>query len=135
MHATDFEAVVYDGEEYCIACLPEGVDVDNPEVQPIFAIEERDRYPVCCVCHGEHDYVCLTAEGLRHQTEREGPQEGDYVTDDYVRWFEYGTRKPLLFVYEWEEWRDRVKAHQEEECYHPNCWWISDHGTAHLLKL
>ena len=50
MYAYDFSAVVYDDEIYCIGCLPDGVDVDDDDVHPIFCGSEWDYIPVCCEC-------------------------------------------------------------------------------------
>ena len=70
MKGFDYGAVVYDGEEYCVGCLPDGVTVDSRQdgellVSPIFATAEMDRYPVCGACGEEHTYVGLTQEGRR----------------------------------------------------------------------
>ncbi|HOR77249.1 MAG TPA: hypothetical protein PLG04_00400 [Anaerolineaceae bacterium] len=62
MYSYDYDAVVYDGEVYCVECLPEGVDTDNPEVMPIFADSEWDYVPVCSICGAEHDYVTVIRE-------------------------------------------------------------------------
>ena len=63
MKAYDFDACVFDGEIYCNACLPDGVDTDSEDVRPVFADSEWDYYPTCCECGAVHDYVSLTAEG------------------------------------------------------------------------
>ena len=59
MNAVDWYAVAWDGDVYCADCLPDGVGVEDDGVYPIFADSEWDRYPVCCVCGAEHDYVGL----------------------------------------------------------------------------
>lgn len=59
MNYHDFDAVVYDGEIFCIACLPDGVNADSDEVSPIFAGSEWGYIPVCCECGTEHDYVTV----------------------------------------------------------------------------
>lgn len=65
MQHHDYDAVVYDGDIYCIGCLPDGVDVndtdqyDNDICAPIFAGSEWDYAPVCCVCSELHDYVTV----------------------------------------------------------------------------
>ena len=75
MKAWDFEAVAYDGDEYCVGCLPDGVDVDDDDVCPIFASDEVDVYPVCCVCGCEHDYMSKI-----EYEDREGKEN----VDDYL---------------------------------------------------
>ncbi len=57
MRAYDYEAVTYNGEVYCVECLPDGVDDTQPDVYPIFADSEWEYVPVCDVCGFEHDYV------------------------------------------------------------------------------
>ena len=59
MKSYDCEAVVYDGEIYCVECLPSEVDIQSEDVMPIFADSEWDNYPVCCICGYEHNYVNL----------------------------------------------------------------------------
>ena len=53
----DFNAVVYNGDVYCVSCLPEGVTQETDDVTPIFADENWDHIPTCCECGEEHDYV------------------------------------------------------------------------------
>ena len=59
MNASDYDAVIFNYEVYCIECLPAGVDVESDEVQPIFADSEWDYIPSCCVCGKSHDYVSV----------------------------------------------------------------------------
>lgn len=59
MNAYDYDAVVYDDEIYCAGCLPDGVDVEDEDVHPIFANAEWEYIPVCCECGTEHDYVTV----------------------------------------------------------------------------
>jgi len=55
MKSWDYEAVVYDGDIYCVECLPKGVSVED--AYPIFADSEWEIAPVCCSCGYVHDYV------------------------------------------------------------------------------
>jgi hypothetical protein len=59
MNASDYEAVGYRSEIYCIDCLPSGVDIQGEDVTPVFADSEWNYYPVCTMCGCEHDYVVL----------------------------------------------------------------------------
>ena len=59
MKAWDYDCVAYDCAIYCVQCLPEGVDVDDDEVMPIFATDEVESYPTCDACGAEHDYMGL----------------------------------------------------------------------------
>ena len=64
------------------------------------------------------------------------PLEGDLVTEDHVRFWQYGMnrRKPVVTTTE-EDWRPAVKLWMDQQQYWPSVWWISDHGNAHLLRL
>lgn len=59
MQPYDYFAVGYGHEIYCVECLPDGVDMQQGDVAPIFACSEWDSYPVCTVCGRVHDYVVL----------------------------------------------------------------------------
>ena len=63
MKAWNYDAVVYDGQVFCVECLPARVDPESDDVTPIFASEEWDHYPICDVCGYEHDYVSLIEGG------------------------------------------------------------------------
>lgn len=69
MKAYDYEAVTYDGDVYCLGCLPAGVTDGTDGVSPIFADSEWDDYPVCTACGAVHDYVSLTDYGMAHRLE------------------------------------------------------------------
>lgn len=55
MKAYDFDAVVYESEVYCLDCLE--VDLDDDDVSPIFASDEWDYMPCCCICQETFDYM------------------------------------------------------------------------------
>ena len=67
MNSYDFDAVFFDGECYCIECLPDEIYVDDTEVDPIFADTELDFYPVCCICGRKHEYCGLTIDGVENE--------------------------------------------------------------------
>ena len=69
MFAYDYECVLYDGDFYCVECLPAGVDDDSEEVDPIFASAELNSAPTCCVCGAEHDYMTILDEDDKPQGE------------------------------------------------------------------
>lgn len=60
MKAFDFEAVVYEGQVYCVGCSPVGDDPDKCDA--IFADSEWESAPVCDACYAVHDYVNITGE-------------------------------------------------------------------------
>jgi hypothetical protein len=57
MKSYDCDAVIFDGEIYCISCLPE--NVSKNEYDPIFADSEWQSPPVCHECGEIHEYVLL----------------------------------------------------------------------------
>lgn len=67
--------------------------------------------------------------------ESEGPQEGDYTTEDHRKFYQYGKLVLDLTEEESEQWQKHVKAHMDKEKFWPSVFWISDHGNAHLLNL
>ena len=77
MKGYDFDAVVYDGEVYCVGCLPEGVNPTSEGVIPIFASDEWELPPVCERCGAEHDYMGVLAHKCRTC--------GRYTMDELLR--------------------------------------------------
>lgn len=73
MKSYDYEAVVYDSVELCVECLPEGVNVNDESVAPIFADQEWDRTVVCDKCGAEHDYMTV----LGRPGDDDGKEPGD----------------------------------------------------------
>jgi len=67
MKAYDYDAVICDGEVYCVGCVPEEFDPD--ECYPIFADSEWEYVPVCSVCGAEHDYVTVLESNPYETTE------------------------------------------------------------------
>ena len=57
MKSFDYNAMVYDGDVYCVVCLPDGVTTEDAD--PIFADSEWASVPVCCECGESHDYVSV----------------------------------------------------------------------------
>jgi len=55
----EFDAVTWNGDVYCIGCLPKNVDIDDESVTPIYAQDEVDEIQVCCECGCEHDYMSV----------------------------------------------------------------------------
>src|ERR671923_253380 len=77
MKSFDYEAVTYDGAVYCVDCLPDGVNVNDDEVSPIFADSEWDTAPVCDVCGTVHDYVTVL-----ESDDDDSPGDEDVTADD-----------------------------------------------------
>lgn len=75
MNACDYRAVAFDGAVYCTGCLPEGISEKNECVHPVFASSEWDYYPTCDHCHEVHDYVILTAHGVRQLWKSQLPKD------------------------------------------------------------
>ena len=62
MKTYDYDAVIYDGEVFCVECLPHNVNCKDDVISPIFAGEEWQYRPVCCECGEEHDYMIILGE-------------------------------------------------------------------------
>jgi hypothetical protein len=65
--------------------------------------------------------------------EFDGPDEGDYVTEDHTHFYQYG--KLAVVVSEGQRWAHKLKAHMDRERFWPDVWWLSDHGNAHLIDM
>lgn len=96
MKSFEFDAVVYDGVELCVECLPEGVDVSDESVSPIFADSTVDHPVICGKCHAEHDYMNVEApqaeepepaplaevlDGAFYEADNANAQQGDALHD------------------------------------------------------
>jgi len=67
MKSYHYEAVVYEGEIFCVECLPDGISEHSDDVMPIFANSEWDYTPICCKCGCEHDYVSIIPHDVNWQ--------------------------------------------------------------------
>jgi hypothetical protein len=56
-YGKEYYAVGYNMQDYCVGCLPDGVDMFSGNCLPILADSEWDYVPVCCVCGKEHTYM------------------------------------------------------------------------------
>lgn len=62
------------------------------------------------------------------------PEEGDYVTHDHLKWYQYG-KLVIDLPPECDDCNRVVLAHMEEKQFWPHAWFISDHDNAHLIDL
>ena len=60
-------------------------------------------------------------------------EEGDYTTDDYCRWYQYG--KLVLKLKPEQDHCKEVRAHMQRENFFPNAFFMSDHGNPVLIDL
>jgi hypothetical protein len=98
-------------------------------------------------CSDEH--VCAVDE----DDEPNGPQDDDLTTSDHISFYYHGGHK-AFHLQETSKGTFRINAHprrhvpgeyatverairafMQAEQYWPNCWFISDHGNAHLMDL
>ena len=70
---------------------------------------------------------------LDHEEECDEPQEGDYTTNDYCRWYQYG--KLVLSLSPGKDHLKAVRQHMEQEQFWPDAYYVSDHGNTVLLDL
>jgi len=79
MKAWEYDCVVYEDDYHCWNCMPDIQDLNVDDYEPVFASDELDYYPTCCVCGYEHTYMNLTSYGYK-QLEVE-----DYVMKEAQR--------------------------------------------------
>lgn len=65
MKSDDYEALSWEGQAYCVDCLPPEV---KEKATPILAEHKVDVYPACCICQKVHSYLDLTEYGQRQVT-------------------------------------------------------------------
>ena len=53
----DYDAVWYEGEVYCVGCLPECIAPDDILVTPILEEDMVVFTPVCVECQQSHTYM------------------------------------------------------------------------------
>lgn len=63
------------------------------------------------------------------------PTPGDYITDDYKKFYQNGRLVIDLTDEQSQSWKQHVKDHMKRERYYPSVFLISDHGNNHLLSL
>ncbi len=61
------------------------------------------------------------------------PEEDDITTSDHRKFYQSG--KLVLTVDEDDDHVQALKEFMDKEKFWPNCWFISDHGNAHLMDL
>ncbi len=88
---------------------------------------------VCSECGSDFHYLQEVCPNCEQNRADEEPQEDDYTTTDYCKFYQCG--KLVLDLDENDDYSLYVRAHMETEQYWPNVWFISDHGNAHLLSL
>jgi|SRR5947209_3115840 len=64
---------------------------------------------------------------------KDEPSEEDLVTADYRHWYSPGYHRVQVET-DPENWREEILAYMERQGFWPDCWFISDHGNAHLLS-
>ena len=64
----DYDAYYYNGEVYCVECIPDEVALSDEDLWPIFAGSEAP-YPgeVCCVCGTLHSYMQLIKDDYSYR--------------------------------------------------------------------
>ncbi len=124
---------------FCSPCAPGACYLTSP-------VEDGPR----CYCLG-HDWfedgeapypVYLVATGTlvispkqeAAEAEEYEPQEGDYTTDDYRKWYQYGklvleTRVSRDADHAHDYWMLELLDHMDKQNFWPNAFVISDHGN------
>ena len=75
-----------------------------------------------------------TEEEEEEDTEPTGPDDNDYVTEDYRTFRVVGTSR-VITVGEEEDWHAVIRIEMDRDQYWPNVWQVSDHGNVERLFL
>jgi hypothetical protein len=129
-----------DGGMLCADCVKENyariasADEDCPDDSQwrIVALESSDMYePGGCTCDNCNDEFNPADEDSEPE-----PDEDSLTTSDHRHFYQYGelvlTLDPDLSH---EEMCADLRAFMKRENFFPDCFWISDHGNAHLINL
>jgi hypothetical protein len=115
------------------------------------ALSERDNGFVDCHEFKSEDALDRYRAECEGDDEALGPQEDDIITEDHEKWYQSGRLVLSLAANgQWyahsrkfpagqtigtfEDYRDALQAYMKRTGYSPNCWFISDHGNAHLIS-
>jgi hypothetical protein len=63
------------------------------------------------------------------------PEDGDWVTDDYVHWYPFDGPLSLLTVTNPNRWPEEMKAKMERDQRWPNLWYQGERGDWNLLDI
>lgn len=163
MNAADVIGYAYEAEIHCADCtrarFPEAndefsdvLDREGNEVHPVFAGDEHETTVVCGDCGDE----LYEVEAADEDDEPSEPDEDDITTQDHRRFFQHG--KIVLEPYDrhaedphvWYAWigtqrqqvilqandyREALRQYVARDQFWPTCWFISDHGNAHVMDL
>lgn len=125
------------------------LEVDGEDVviseSPIQAVERGEAEQVAVIWEGALDFEGPASEAKQRypdlaeyfpdqdvETVPQAPEEGDYTTEDYRHFYQYGK---LAVTTTPETFEQDLRAHMEQENFYPDVWVISDHGNAHLITL
>jgi hypothetical protein len=134
------------GEEFRFNYANSGADEANAETELSDADHEAhyDEWVQSCIEDAEADHAC--------DDETRGPQEDDITTADHEKFYQSGKlafsivnngadrfsgfdAKGICFAQFLGSVEAIVRAFNDREQFWPNCWFISDHGNAHLMDL
>jgi hypothetical protein len=62
------------------------------------------------------------------------PEEEDWVTQDYCRWYQYNNPREVFYP-ETEHWGYELKLRMDIDGFWPNCWYLGERGDWNLLDL
>lgn len=140
----------YDGKLQCHFKLDDAPELLGKMLEALdFSLEWSDEWTRCDGCGGllrsqpdsfhwrpafqevDGSFLCehCYEEAGRPNDEPE-PEEDDYITPDYVTF--YQNRREVLRVREGESWEDAVREHMEGQQYWPSVWVEEERGGYHL---
>lgn len=121
--------------------MDEGDDESQPDREQA-ALDAYDAFVEWAIEDAESEHEC--------NPEPSEPEEGDITTEDHETFYQYGKlvlermpgswrivsdRVSTWLMYDTEDYTTALRAYMERVQFWPNCWFISDHGNAHLMDL
>jgi hypothetical protein len=136
---------------------------DHADAFAIILWERSDGFVMSHYCNDEKALDAFKAECEKAIAEREReenePSDGDITTTDHETFYQYGRIILRLYRGHWEMWdkfnatapnlgtwramlkidpedyRNALQTYMKRSRFFPNCWFVSDHGNAHLINL
>jgi hypothetical protein len=59
--------------------------------------------------------------------------DGDYTSEDHCNWYQYS--KLVVSIAPEDDHIAALRQHMTDNQFWPNAWFLSDHGSLHLLTL
>ncbi len=127
--------------EFCLARIAPYVDGKPQSIKRVngylcrlsaSGYMDRTDWEFCATLREVLDWLENEAESVELREEYLEPGDDDITTSNDRDFYQYG--KLILSIGPDDDRNDALTAYMNKAKFWPNCWTISDHGNAHLIK-